>query len=269
MKTVKNKDMRRQDKKEHMKRVNLLFEQRCNEEKFSWNGKYANEDVESKAFDDLATHQERFSDQDFDMDDRNSYDSYRSQEVIKHLMNGREVWNLETKLGFRNTSTSRAFYFQTDKKTGEIYFEVETNDGNILDGFITHDGEYLTLYSRNKKAIKEFPAGPPPEVVANILTFIKKNETIFRHVNETVSEDDTDDYNYPYNANTTTDKDENYKDPYEIKDPNENIMLGDDLEVVKESDCDCKVDETDTTDVENSIWFSDVDGERLMDKNFN
>jgi hypothetical protein len=36
--------MRRHDKKTHMNKANLLFEQRCNENKFSWNGEYANED---------------------------------------------------------------------------------------------------------------------------------------------------------------------------------------------------------------------------------
>jgi hypothetical protein len=38
--------MRRHDKAEHMERVNRLFEQRCNENKFSWDGKYANEELE-------------------------------------------------------------------------------------------------------------------------------------------------------------------------------------------------------------------------------
>ena len=117
--------MRRHDKKAHMKRVNLLFEQRCNEEKFSWNGKYTNEN------------------------------------------------------------------------------------------------------------------------------------------------DDEEDYHYPFNVNTTSDKDENYTDPYELREKENavtdegTISLGDDLEVVEEDN------ETDTTDVENSKWFSDVDGERLLDKTFN
>jgi hypothetical protein len=39
--------MRRQDKKIAMKKANLLFEQRCNENStaFNWNGEYANEDT--------------------------------------------------------------------------------------------------------------------------------------------------------------------------------------------------------------------------------
>ena len=44
--------MRRKDKKEHMKRVNMLFEQRCNESKFSWDGKYANEEIKEDDKDD-------------------------------------------------------------------------------------------------------------------------------------------------------------------------------------------------------------------------
>jgi hypothetical protein len=36
--------MRRQDKKIAMKKANMLFEERCNENRFNWNGKYANED---------------------------------------------------------------------------------------------------------------------------------------------------------------------------------------------------------------------------------
>ena len=35
--------MRRHDKKNHIAKANLLFEQRCNEERFSWDGTYANE----------------------------------------------------------------------------------------------------------------------------------------------------------------------------------------------------------------------------------
>ena len=35
--------MRRHDKKEHMRKANMLFEQRCNENAFSWDGTYANE----------------------------------------------------------------------------------------------------------------------------------------------------------------------------------------------------------------------------------
>jgi hypothetical protein len=39
--------MRRHDKKIHMERVNKLFEQRnLKESAFSWDGKYANEDIE-------------------------------------------------------------------------------------------------------------------------------------------------------------------------------------------------------------------------------
>jgi len=53
--------MRRQDKKIAMKKANMLFEQRCNESAFSWDGKYANEeDIDEAMFlgDDMETIEE-------------------------------------------------------------------------------------------------------------------------------------------------------------------------------------------------------------------
>lgn len=133
--------MRKWDKKEHMKKANLLFEQRCNENKFSWNGEYANE--------------------------------------------------------------------------SEIVEDREEDD-------------------------------------------IK----------------DAEKYNHDYNVKADI-NDKNYTDPYKIKEEDVvttdegTISLGDDLEVIEGVDCDCSLDEVDTTDVEKTKWFSDVDGERLMDKVFN
>ena len=95
------------------------------------------------------------------------------------------------------------------------------------------------------------------------------NETKFSwngvYANEEVNEDE---YSYPFDAKDTTEKSEDDVDPYAIKEKEgiEEIVvgLGDDIEI--DEDCGCSLNQPDPTDVKDSQWFSDVDGERLTDK---
>jgi len=109
---------------------------------------------------------------------------------------------------------------------------------------------------------------------ANILFEQRCNENKFswngqyaneEDLKESDEDEDKENYHFPYNV---SDK-ENDKDLF-LSDGT--ISLGDDLEVVEEADCDCNLDESgdlDPTDVEKTQWFSQVDGERLVDKIFN
>lgn len=72
---------------------------------------------------------------------------------------------------------------------------------------------------------------------------------------EAVEEGDVEDYNYPFNVDSTIDNDD-VTDPYKIKEAGV-MMLGNDME---------NMDEVDTTDVEASTFFSDVEGEMMTDK---
>ena len=48
-----------------------------------------------------------------------------------------------------------------------------------------------------------------------------------------------------------------------------NESIGDDLELPLEEECGCSLNQPEPTDVTNSQWFSDVDGEMVIDKQFN
>jgi len=110
---------------------------------------------------------------------------------------------------------------------------------------------------------------------ANMLFEERCNESAFswdgKYANEDdLHEDDAEDYNQEYNAASTIDKnDPNYADPYEIKE--KAIFLGNDMETIEETeeieeDCGCSLNQPEPSDVKDSQWFSDVDGERITDK---
>tara|TARA_R110000796_G_scaffold219934_1_gene335999 strand:+ start:15005 stop:15382 length:378 start_codon:yes stop_codon:yes gene_type:complete len=83
-------------------------------------------------------------------------------------------------------------------------------------------------------------------------------------------ETDAEDYNQEYNVASTTNKnDPNYTDPYEIKEKS-TMFLGNDMETIEETEeleeeCGCALNQPEPTDVKGSQWFSDVDGERIID----
>lgn len=86
-------------------------------------------------------------------------------------------------------------------------------------------------------------------------------EKVIEHnFKETVEEDDREDYYYPFD---NPEREESNTDPYELKE--KIVGLGDDLEYIEEKNCGCSLEESEPTDVANSKWFSDEDGERIMD----
>jgi len=105
---------------------------------------------------------------------------------------------------------------------------------------------------------------------------LKNIEKLNRRLNENrfswdgtyANEVNEDEYSYPYDAEETTDS-EDITDPYELKETetvDEIVVgLGDDIEIVDE-DCGCPLNQPEPTDVKKSQWFSDVDGERITDK---
>lgn len=255
-KKLKVKDMRRFDKKKHIEKLNI----RLNESKIS-------EDFT----DDMASHKERFTnpyDDDMAHGD-NVYDTgsdvISSTSVINYLIDGDDMWNFERKLGFKNDSTQRAFYFETDDPTN-IYFEVEL-DGNILKGSIlAPDDEIIILQNTLKNIIGGVKIKDYPEKVAKaIVLAIKKYAEAFTDLEDSkefrIKEGDPEDYYYPFDKPERDDDDDEF-DPYKLKEMT--VGLGDDLEYVDE-DCGCSVNEHEPTDVKKSKWFSDEDGERMMD----
>ena len=239
--------MRRKDKLLHITKLN----KRLNESKI-------NEDFS----DDMASYQERFTNPyDNDMangysDDNNVNDVISSGDVIESLINGRDMWAFERKLGFKNSSTQRAFDFDLRNRR-DIYFEVETIDGQIMTGFImAPDDEMIILKNRDGGLVGAVKIKDYPEKVAKaIMVAIKNNADSFY---SDLGEGDKENYYRPFD---NPDREDNY-DPYELKE--KFVGLGDDLEYVEE-ECGCSLKENQPTDVKNSKWFSDEDGERIMD----
>ena len=86
-----------------------------------------------------------------------------------------------------------------------------------------------------------------------------------------LDEDDNDDYNHLYSLESDPD-DKDQVDPYKIREKegvDEIVVgLGDDIEMVDEGDGK-PLDQPEPTDVSQSQWFSDDDGERIMAKQEN
>lgn len=162
--------MRRKDKLLHITKLNKKLNESKIKEDFS---------------DDMATHQERFTnpyddDMAYDSDDyHNGNDVISTDSVIKNLIKNPEMWSYEKELGFKNSSSQRAFYFET-QNIREIYFEVELN-GDILSGHIESDDEMFTLKNRDKNVtVANVKVKYHPELVAKaIITAIKKYAEAF------------------------------------------------------------------------------------------
>jgi len=113
--------MRRHDKKEHMKKVNLLFEQRCNENAFSWDGKYANEE-------------------DLTEDDKNDYQFPYNQEGGE---NDKDLFDSESLDEGCELTMGNDLECECEGKTKDSITEFETTDVEASEFFSDVDAKRL------------------------------------------------------------------------------------------------------------------------------